>query len=117
MLGNTLAITVGGTPYTLIKINQDSYASEYLCRESDEELTARIRHSKVSRGGVTYDRHNFELSHKIYATPTTDEVNRKVYYVFEQSSKDLSIALPSAAFTLALASTAALLTSLSNWES
>lgn len=117
MLGNTLALTIGGEAYTLTKINQDGYASEYLFKDSGEEVTARIRHTKVSKGGVSYDRHNFELRQKIYADVSTPEQNRLFYFVIEQSTNDVDVSIASAACTLALASTAAFLNSLQKWES
>lgn len=117
MLGNTLTITVATVPYVLTKINQDSYASEYLYRDADEEFTAKVRHSTTTKSGVKYDRHNFELRHKVYATLTTAELNRMMYYVMEQTPQDVTIDLPKAACDLAVATSGSFLTSLTKWES
>lgn len=117
MLGNTLTVTLGATPYVMTKINQDSYASEYLYRDADEQVTARIRHTKVSKGGVSYDRHNFELRWLLYATPTAVEVNRLFYFVVEQLPTDMSKDLAIGGCGLATASSAAFLSSLQGWES
>jgi hypothetical protein len=117
MLGNTLTVTIGGAPVVLTKINQDSYASEYLYRDSDEEFTARIRHTKVSKGGVSYDRHNFELRHKVFATSSAAEINRLTYFVIEQFANDMTIDLPMGCFSFAVATSGSFLTSLSKWES
>lgn len=117
MLGNTIAITVDGDPFTLTKINQDSYSSEYLYRDAVEEFTVKVRHQEVTKAGVTYDRHNFELRHKIFATSTVPEKDRLMYYVMEQQPHDLNIFLPLAAMNLATATSGAFLTSLTKWES
>lgn len=117
MLGNTLALTIGGDPYTLTKINQDGYASEYLFKDSGEEVVAKIRHTKVTKAGVVYHRHNFELRQLVFATPTTDEESRLTYFVIEQRSNDVSIDIPMAGFAMAIATSGAFLTSLQKWES
>lgn len=117
MLGNTLSVTIGGNAYTLTKINQDSYASEYLFKDSDEQVTARIRHTKSSKGGVSYDRHNIELRHLIYSTPTAAEIPRMTYLVIEQPSTDIDTSLPIALCAALQATSNALIVSLSKWES
>lgn len=119
MLGNTLALTIGGNPFTLVKINQDSYSSEYLFRDTDAEYRARVRHTKAGgkNGDVVKDRHNFELTVTHYATPTTDRRVQKVYYVIEQVESDLDVDVATAAFALATASSSAFLESLMGWES
>jgi hypothetical protein len=117
MLGNTLTLTIDGGSVILTKINQDSYASEYLYRDSEEEFTARIRHTKVSKGGVSYDRHNFELRHKVFETTTAAEINRLTYFVVEQLANDMSIILPMGVFSFAVATSGSFLTSLTKWES
>lgn len=119
MLGNTLTITVAGTPVSMVKINQDGYASEYLFRDTLSEYRARIRHTQTSakNGGVKYDRHNLEVVQTIFKTDTTDEYYRKFYFVLEALPSDNDVELADAVCDLAIASTDAFLESLIGWES
>lgn len=91
MLGDTLTLTlpVGGEK-VLNKINQDGYTSEYFLREATQEFTARVRHTTAKAGGglEDRDRHNVEITQKIYATSSAAEIVRKFYVVFENYDGD-----------------------------
>lgn len=74
MFGDSISITVNAVAKTLKKINQDSYSSEYLLRESTGEFRLKVRHSKEKAlmQGETMDRHNVELTHVIFGTAPDD---------------------------------------------
>jgi hypothetical protein len=119
MLANTLAIDFGAGSKTLTRINQDGYSSEYYLRETLLDYRLSFRHSRTTRNGITYDRHNAEVVVTVFATTTTPQYERKAYFVFEAMPGD-SVAQHLALVglnALAAASTNALLVSLSGWES
>lgn len=91
MLGDTLTLTlpVGGAK-VLNKINQDGYTSEYFLKESLSEFRVKVRHTtaKATGSNPARDRHNVEVSERIYATATDAEFTRKVYIVFENIESD-----------------------------
>jgi len=76
--GSTAVITINSVAKTLNRINQDNYGSEYYLRSSLEEYRMKIRHSKEApqADGRRFDRHNVEITHKVYATSTTPELVR-----------------------------------------
>jgi hypothetical protein len=117
MFSNTIVLTVNSVAKTLVKINQDSYASEYLLRDTLDSYRLKIRHTVSKRGSVSVDRHNVELVHIVYATTTAAEINRKVYLVFEQDTADVMVNEIAALAVWLQASTNAALISLANWES
>jgi len=118
MLANTLVLTIGGVATTLTRINQDSYSSEYLFKDSVSSVVMRIRHTKTKANGLpSRDRHNVEVVQTVFADVDTAEIVRKTYFVIEVAPNDVSKDLPTALFNLALASTGALLSSLLGWES
>jgi len=120
MLGNTLIIDAGGVNVTTIKINQDQYSSEYLKRITGGEWKVRVRHTKVGgkNGTLQYDRHNVEVVKTVFATESEPEFYRKAYLVFEHLPKDTTpIECVEALCETAIATSSALLTSLSQWES
>lgn len=119
MLGNTLVLPQAGGNITLVKINQDSYSSEYLFRDATSQYRARIRHTKTAaKGGKpAYDRHNFEVVQTIFASGEVAEYERKFYFVIEHLPSDTSVALSDAVADLAIATTNAFLVSLLGWES
>jgi hypothetical protein len=91
MLGSPITITIDGTSYSLIKINQDGYSSEWRARSATDLLVLYIRHSSAKRNGVNVDRHNVELVHTIFATSEVAQVVRRAYYVYEVSPEDTSV--------------------------
>lgn len=74
MFGDSIILTVNAIAKTLKKINQDSYSSEYLLRESDGEYRLRVRHSKEKAllRGETMERHNVELTRTLFGTAPDD---------------------------------------------
>jgi ABC-type phosphate transport system substrate-binding protein len=117
MFSNTIVLTVNSVAKTLTKINQDSYASEYLLRDVLDSFRLKIRHSVAKRGLLSFDRHNVEIVHTVYATTTTVEIVRKVYLVFEQDTADTVTFEVKALADWLIASSNAAIVSLSNWES
>lgn len=119
MLGNTLVLPQVGGDITLVKINQDSYSSEYLFRNGTSQYRAKIRHSKTNatNGRPSYDRHNFEIVQTIFAAGEVPEYERKFYFVLEVLPSDTSVALADAVADLMIATSNAFLLSLAAWES
>ncbi len=73
MLTATLAITIDAVAYTLMRVNQDNYGSEYKFLDSVREIKMKIRHSTDIQAGLTVNRHNVFLEHTVFATPTVVE--------------------------------------------
>lgn len=119
MLGNTLVLPQIDGDITLVKINQDSYSSEYLFRDATSQYRARIRHTKTAarNGRPAYDRHNFEVVQTIFASGEVAEYERKFYFVIEHLPNDTSVALADAVSDLSIATSDAFLKSLLGWES
>lgn len=82
MFPNTLSLTVNGTTIPLNRVNQDNYGSEYSYAGSDQSLNLKIRHTKESAKDPSsvMVRHNVFLKQVVYATPTTNAVERSVTY-------------------------------------
>jgi len=70
MFANTLTLTINAVAKTLVRINQDSYGSEYKFSDSLEKIVMVIRHSTDTIKGLSVNRHNVYLERWIYATPT-----------------------------------------------
>jgi len=119
MLGNTLVLPVSGGSVTMVKINQDSYSSEYLFRDTTSQYRAKIRHTKTNaqNGKPSYDRHNFEVVQTVFAAGDVAEFERKFYFVMEHLPQDTDVNLADAVADLAIASSDAFLVSLRGWES
>jgi hypothetical protein len=76
MLANTLTLTVAGatgSPFTLTRINQDNYGSEYRYADSLQLITMKIRQSTDTVKGLPVFRHNATIEHTIFATVTVPE--------------------------------------------
>jgi hypothetical protein len=77
-IANPLVLNFDGGTKSLLRINQDSYGSEYYLRETTQDFRVKIRHSRETAGknGVVIERHNVELTQTIFATVagTPDEV-------------------------------------------
>lgn len=119
MLGNTLVLPHADGDVTMVKINQDSYSSEYLFRDSTSQYRARIRHTKTSAKGdrPAYDRHNFEVVQTVFASGEVAEYERKFYFVIEHLPSDTSVKVADAVADLCIATANAFLVSLLGWES
>jgi hypothetical protein len=118
-LANPLVLPVAGGSISMLKINQDSYSSEYLFRDATHHYRAHIRHSKTKATATrpSYDRHNFEVVRTVWASGSVAEYDQKFYFVMEQLPNDVAFAVGDAVADLAIASSNAFLTSLLNWES
>jgi hypothetical protein len=94
MLGDTLTVTLdgsGGTAVVTSKINQDSYAAEYLNKGATYEIRVRVRHSKETpkADGIAYDRHNVEFTQYVYPTALLPHGRtRQAYVVFRNEPDD-----------------------------
>lgn len=114
MLGTTVTLTLNATPYVLNKINNDNYASEYLYKDATEELRFKVRHSKTKNG---FDRHNVELTQRVFAADPDPEIFRKAYFVVEQIPSDSDVFLFDALADAAIATSNELLNELQGWVS
>lgn len=76
MIGDTITLTHNSVSKVLSKINEANFASIYQLRTATDEFVLNVRHStETAKPGVTpFERHNFELKHTVYATPTSFEV-------------------------------------------
>lgn len=103
----------------LVKINQDAYASEYLLRSASMETVARIRHTstKATAERPSYDRHNVEVTERIFAAGETPEYTRKVYIVIECLPSDTDVKLTDALADWLIATANSNVTSLLGKES
>jgi hypothetical protein len=118
MLGNTLTLPITGGDVVLVKVNQDSYSSEYALRTSTIVWRAKIRHSQVkSPSGVMYDRHNFEVVKTTLATESVPEFYNKFFFVDERKPGDTVVTLADGICDLSIATSNAFLASLVQWES
>lgn len=74
MFGDSITITVNAVAKALKKINQDSYSSEYLLRETDGEWRLKIRHSAEGKllRGENMDRHNVEFTRTVFGVSPDD---------------------------------------------
>lgn len=113
-----MLITIAGNAKNLNKINQDGYGSEYLLRETLQEIRAKVRHSttKPDANGVAYDRHNFEVTITVFATDTVPEYHDKFYFVMERKASQTDVDMPDAVADLMIASTDAFLVKLNTWQ-
>jgi hypothetical protein len=90
MFADPAAITINSVEKSLVKINQDGYSSEYLLRNADDEYRLFIRNTtRVDRKtNQSFDRHNVELVHNVFATAEAPAITRKAYVVIENQKGD-----------------------------
>lgn len=102
-----------------VRINQDSYASEYSSRGATQAVTVKIRHTTVAAkaGKPALDRHNVEVSQRIYGSGDDPDVVRRAYIVIEQEPGDIDVKLVDCLADWLIASTNANVTKLLAWES
>lgn len=119
MIADPLVVTIAGVAISLNKINQDSYGSEFLFRDSTKEYRAKVRHSttKADSTGQAYDRHNFELNVTTFAAGAVPESHQKFYFVMEALPVNSNVDMPDAVADLMIASTDAFLKQLVSWQS
>lgn len=86
---NPLVISYAGGNKSLVRINQDSYGSEYFLRESTQEFRMRIRHTKESATSTgRVDRHNVELTRTVYGTGGAADVVQQAYLIYRHDYRD-----------------------------
>lgn len=91
MFSATITLTIDGEAKVLNRISDGNYSSEYYLRETEGEFTLRIRNSKnisKARAGKMIHRHNVELVHNVFPTPTKLATERKAYIVLENEADD-----------------------------
>lgn len=90
MAADTLTLPVGAGTRVCTAVNQDGYSTEYLLREATQDTRVRVRHTQTkAKGDVpALDRHNVEITEKVFADGDTPEVNQKVYIVIEHEPGD-----------------------------
>lgn len=117
-IANPLVLPVSGGSITMPKINQDGYSSEYLFRDATHQYRAIIRHSRTKATATrpSYDRHNFEVVRTVWAAGAVAEYDQKFYFVIEQLSSDVGIAVGDAVADLLIASSNAFQLALLGWE-
>nr|UHM27620.1 MAG: hypothetical protein FLV2_gp2 [Fushun levivirus 2] len=94
MFADPSTVTINGVAKALVRINQDSYGSEYFLREATQEFRMKIRNtSYTNAAGQTIDRHNIEFTQTIYATLTAAAIVRKSYIVIENIRSDTDAGL------------------------
>lgn len=119
MFGNTLVLPQAGGDITLVKINQDTYSSEYLFRNTTNQYRARIRHTKVTATATraAADRHNVEVVKTVFAAGDVPEYEQKVYIVIEHKPGDVPTPLVDALLDWGILTSNVNITSLLGWES
>lgn len=119
MLGDTLTLPHASGNIVCNKINQDSYSSEYLFKDTTHQVVVKVRHSrtKASNGVPSRDRHNVELTETVWATDLDPEIVRKSYFVMELAPDDTDVLLMDALADWAIASADAKLIALVGWQS
>lgn len=123
MFADPQTITINSVAYSLVKVNQDGYSSNYLLRSSTDQYAFRIENKTYTdkKRGVLIDRHTIELVQTIFpVAPSTLSTIRKTYTVIENQQGD-SLAGPTlmsgGLFAWLTASNLANITKLLNFES
>lgn len=80
MLGSTFTLALTSGSKVLALINQDGYSAEYYLREALVSYRVQVRHSNFAKGGVTYDRHNVQVTKTTFATTTVPEFENTASY-------------------------------------
>lgn len=90
-IANPLVIAYDGSNISMVKINQDSFGSEYYFRDSTQDFRVRIRHTVESPGknGLTFERHNVELTRTLFSTVLgTPDLVEQIYFVLRNTKSD-----------------------------
>jgi hypothetical protein len=74
---------------TLVKVNQDAYASEYRLRGTSYDYVLKIRNSTESprKDGVRFTRHNGEFTLTLRANPEADPPTSAVPYIVSVTAR------------------------------
>jgi hypothetical protein len=91
MFNDPAVVTVNAVAKNLVRINQDTYSSEYMLRTATDEFKLNIRNtSRTDKSKkLRVDRHNVELTQTVYpVAPSTRSYFRKAYLVFENEEGD-----------------------------
>lgn len=112
----------GGTAKALVKINQDSYGSEYFLQDAGglSEFRMKVRHTKetVKNGANPVDRHNVEITQYVYPTTAVPlGRTRQIYVVLRNEPGDGLAACNDLMESLPWWLTEANITKLLAWES
>jgi hypothetical protein len=125
MFSDTITFTDihGTTDYTLTRINQDAYSSEYRLIGDTYQVGLKIRNSTFfdKKRGVQINQHNAELTETVYAvSPSLLDTVRKAFFTLQVQKGDVLASSKEVAIALAgwlTASSAATLTKMVNFES
>lgn len=119
MLGDPITLTIAGSAKALVRINQDSYSSEYYLKETGKEYRVRVRHSKdrVAAGAQPRDRHVITLTETVYPTPSSFEIVRQSSVTIVGNSSDGATEQQADLSGLMAFLTAANVQKLINWDS
>lgn len=112
----------GGSAKALVKINQDSYGSEYFLQDAGglSEFRMKVRHTKetVKNGANPVDRHNVEITQYVYPTTAVPlGRTRQIYVVLRNEPGDDLSLVNDLAESLPYWLTEANITKLLAWES
>jgi hypothetical protein len=121
MFTDPMVITVNAVAKSMSRINQDSYSSEYLLKETTGEYRVRTRNSTYkdkNRASKQVERHNIEFTYTIYpVSPATYPTIRKCYIVFETDTGDDAVLMAKLVIGLEAFLAEAQVTRLLNFES
>lgn len=118
MAAVALTLPASGGNIVCNRINNDGYTTEYLSRAATYDVRVRVRHTETKAKGDTlsFNRHNVEITKKVFADGDTPEVNSKVYLVVEHELGDDPTELVDALSDFLIASTNAKVTALLGWQ-
>lgn len=125
MFSDTITFTdiIGTTDWTLTRINQDGYSSEYLLRDSLFEVRLTLKNITYTdkKRNVLIDRHTAQLTCTIFpVSPAVLGTVRKSYAVFEVQQGDTmssAVAVATGLMNFLGATAGANLTKMANFES
>lgn len=71
MLSSPISVTINGTTYSCVRVNQDNFGSVYLSKENTGlELKLSIRHSYEKATALgQYERHNVDMTLTKFGDP------------------------------------------------
>lgn len=123
MLGETLTVTVGGsggTANVASRIQESGYSSEYLKKNTDDEIRVRVRHIRENaRAGTTaLDRHQVIFTQFVYPTVAKPlGLTREVQFILRNDPTDAVTDVTNVGEALAFWLTTSNLDKLFGWES